>query len=76
MYMKPFFSLQAYPDIIFSLLTPPKHPLSATNLQDLLVPVFSEVGSNDKVVEDEVVYFLMEFIKDTEGTTLYNFEYV
>lgn len=59
-----------YPEYIKSLLTPLKIPLSAAKLQDLFEPEFSEIGSNKKVLEDQIVYFFTEYIKDTKKVIL------
>jgi len=45
--------------------------LTAVNLQDMFETEFSEDGSNNKLIEESIVYNFMAYIQDTEGVFLY-----
>ena len=58
--------MEKYPGQIMCLFQPSTVPLSAEQLEDMFHVNYSEIGSNQRSVEEQIVFNFIKFLRDIE----------
>lgn len=61
--------MESFPDLLRRAFEPSEREVTAEYLQDLFVPIFSPVGSNQRITEEAITMLWIRYLQYLEGET-------